>query len=300
MILTSKFLPCRSFPICNLLRNTMEKGTLTPSRIVFLSKTAIDGCIQKRVVQTAGMIGLCIVLFFSVPMAFGQDTGKIKLAAFDYQPFFYQESNEIHGLGVDLGNELFRRLHLETELTLYPLKRALEYMKDGTVDAIMILVKTPERERFLVYSEPLVPAKGYIWSAADRQGGPVNFERLEDLRPYKIGVTVGYSYGGPMDAFLKSINTDAAPQEYLSFKKLMAHRVDIVPATDIIAGSMIKKHPEFHGKFAHSSKPFHEADYYMGIGKKSGLAQMVPLLNKTITEMKAEGFVDKIIKKYTE
>lgn len=103
-----------------------------------------------------------------------------------------------------------------------------------------------------------------------------------------------------MDEFLKTMNTEAAPQEHLSFKKLMAHRVDIVPATEIIAKSMIKKHPEFHGKFVHSNKPFHEAEYYMGIGKKSRLAQMVPLINKKVADMKADGFVDAVIKKYTE
>jgi len=102
------------------------------------------------------------------------------------------------------------------------------------------------------------------------------------------------------DPTLATRTTDSAPQEYLSFKKLMAHRVDIVPATDIIAKHMIKKHPEFHGKFVRSNRSFHEAEYYMGIGKKSCLAQMVPLINKTITDMKTEGFIDTVIKKYTE
>lgn len=267
---------------------------------VFFIKISIGIYLRKHVAQITGTMCACFVLCFFAPTAFCQDTGKITLAAFNYPPFFLQESNEIKGIGVDLANELFRRIHLEIELTMYPLKRALLYINNGMVDGIMIIIKTPEREKYLIYSEPVVPGSGYIWSAADRKGGPVNFERLEDLKPYKTGVTVGYSYGEAMDELLKSMDTDSAPKEYYSFKKLMLHRIDIIPATAIVAKSMIKSHPEFHGKFIHSTKAFLNSNYYMGIGKKSRLAQMIPLINQTIADMKSEGFIDQVIKKYTE
>ena len=278
----------------------MEKNKLNSSRSCFLMNVGI--CIGLRRHNFPGIGVVCVSLFlcFLASTAICQDTGKIKLGAFDYPPFYRMESNTIHGIGVDLGNELFKRLHLETELTLYPLKRALIYMEKGLVDGIMILVKTSEREQYMIYSEPMIPANGYIWSAADREDGPVNFESLEDLRPYKIGVTIGYSYGPPMDEFLKSMSTDSAPEEYQSFKKLMAHRLDIVPATSIIVKSMIKNHPEFHGKFVQSKQSFHESFYYMGISGKSRLTQMMPLINKIIADMKAEGVIDRIVKRYTE
>jgi polar amino acid transport system substrate-binding protein len=248
----------------------------------------------------AGMVCVFIFLCFSAPSAFSLDTGIIKLAGFDYPPFFSQGINEIHGIGADLGKELFRRIGLETELTLYPLQRALNYMKKGTVDAVISIIRTPEREQYLIYTIPLIPGKGYIWSAADRKGGPINFEGLGDLRPYKVGVTVGYSYGGPMDELLKSMNTDSATREYYSFKKLMAHRIDIIPATDIVVQSMVKNHPEFIGKFSHSDKPFLESEYYMGISKKSRLVRMIPQINEALTAMKNENFMDRVVSKYTD
>ena len=282
-----------------MLKSEMGNA-LTLNLSGFLNPASIGVCVAKRIGQIIGTVCVFLVLGFSAQTVFCQDTGKIKLAGFDYPPFFSKESNGIHGIGADLGNELFRRLHFETELAMFPLKRALNYIKDGAVDGIMILVKSSGREQYLIYSEPLVTAVGYIWSLADRDGGPVNFERFEDLRPYRIGVTVGYSYGDPMDEFLRSMDTDSAPKEILSFKKLLLRRIDIVPATSIIINGMIKTHPEFRGKFVHSKKPLHVSEYFMGVSKKSRLARMIPRINRVITEMRAEGFIDEVVKKYTE
>ena len=273
---------------------------MSPKWSDFLMKAGIGDLIHRHFMPIIGTVCTTLVLGFCTSAVFCQENEKIKLGAFDYPPFYLKETNKIQGIGVDLGNELFKRLHLETEQAMYPLKRALIYMEKGFVDGVMILVKTSEREQYLIYSEPLIPANGYIWSAADREGGPIHFEGLEDLRPYKIGITIGYSYGPSMDEFLKSTGTDAAHEEYYSFRKLLAHRVDVVPATAIIAKSMIKRHPEFHGKFVQSNRSFHESSYYMGISKKSRLAQMMPLINKTIADMKAEGVITEIIKRYTE
>lgn len=278
----------------------MEKNELSPKWSDSLMKVGICDLIHKHLIPIIGAVCTTLVLCFGTSAVFCQENEKIKLGAFDYPPFYVKETNKIQGIGVDLGNELFKRLHLETEQAMYPLKRALIYMEKGFVDGTMILVKTSEREQYILYSDPIVPANGYIWSAADREGGPIHFERLEDLRPYKIGATIGYSYGPSMDEFLKSTVTDSAPEEYYSFKKLMAHRVDIVPATAIITKSMIKRHPEFHGKFVQSKQSFHESSYYMGVSRKSRLAQMMPLINKTIADMKAEGVINGIIEKYTE
>jgi polar amino acid transport system substrate-binding protein len=239
---------------------------------------------------------ICLFLI-SPPFAFSQD---MRLGAFDYPPFYSEENGEIQGIAVELINELFGRMNIKTQLSMYPIKRALKYMKDRKTDGMMILIKTAEREEYLHYTDPIITVRGLIWSAADRKGGAVNFNRLEDLKSYKIGVTLGYSYGQEFDNILKTMNVHTASTDYDNYKKLLAHKIDIFPGNEIVAKGLFKKYPEFQGKFVHSDKSFIEWVLHMGISKKSQFVPMIPRINAVLADLKNEGFIDKTVKNYLE
>ncbi len=249
---------------------------------------------------TSGMISFCLILFFSVSSAVCQDMVKIQLAAFDYPPFYSEENGEINGIAVELISELFGRMNIETELKMYPLKRALKYLKAGKADGLMILIKTSEREEYLHYTDPIITVRGLIWSAADRKGGAVNFNTLEDLRSYKIGVTLGYSYGQKFDNILKTMKVDIATRDYSNYSKLMKHRIEIFPGNEIVAKGLFKKYPKLKGKFVHSDKSFIKWILHMGISKKSRFVPMIPAINKVLADLKKEAFIDKSVRKHTE
>ncbi len=99
---------------------------------------------------------------------------------------------------------------------------------------------------------------------------------------------------------MKTVNIDPAPTEYQTFRKLLFHRVELVPATSIVAKNLIKIHPEFSGKFVHSDNAFLESNSFIGISKKSPLAKMMPRGNQAIADMKAEGVITSVITAYTE
>ncbi len=244
----------------------------------------------------AMMTGVCLLLF---PIsASGQDL--FQLAAFEYPPFYWEENGEIKGIAVDLIDELSKRMDIKTSLSIYPLKRALYYMEHGEMDGIMILIQTPERERYLNYTDPVITVRGLIWSAADRKGGAVEFEKLEDLKSYKIGVTRGYSYGEQLDAILKTMQADVSAKDINNYRKLLRDRIDIFPGNEIVAKGLFKRHPELQGKFVHSEKSFVEWDLCMGISKKSELVSRIPEINEVLADFKAEGFIRKTVEKYTE
>ncbi len=243
---------------------------------------------------------ILFLLFLSVP-AFGENIGEIKLVAFDYPPFYFEEDGKIQGIAPELLRELFGRMNIKTELTMYPLKRALFNLENGTEDALMILIKTAEREAYLHYTAPVIKVRGLIWSAADRKGGAVEFEKLEDLRHYTTGVTLGYSYGKEFDSILKTMkNIDSAPTDLQNYRKLLAHRIDIFPGNEIVAKGLFKKNSDLQGKLIHSQKAFIEWELNMGISKKSRLASLIPEINKILSDLKNEGVIDRAVRKYTE
>ena len=281
-------------------RNNIMKKKPCWNRVELWKNVGTGKTFHTPIRLTISIICCVVLLFLSVPSIFCQETKKIQLAAFDYPPFYSEENDEIYGIAVDLIHELFERMNMETELKMYPLTRALSYLKDGTTDGLMILIKTAEREGYLLYTDPVITVRGLIWSAADRKGGAVNFNRLEDLTSYKIGITRGYSYGQEFDNLLKTLHVDVVNTDYTNYKKLMAHRIDIFPGNEIVAKSLFKKYPEFKGKFVHSDNSFIEWSLHMGIGKHSRLVSMIPAINKILGDLKTEGFIDKIVKKYTE
>ncbi len=153
-----------------------------------------------------------------------------------YPPFYYEEVNSINGIGVDLADELFRRMNIKAVYKKYPLKRALQSLKTGSADGMMILIKTNERENNLKYTLPVYTARGVLWSSANK--APVDFKDFSDLDRYKIGITRGYSYGEKFDAYLKTADTDLANSDYQNYRKLLAGRIDIFPGNEIVAGGL--------------------------------------------------------------
>ena len=255
---------------------------------------------MNKLLQRLTKICLVIVLAISCPISLEAEPDCIKFAAFEYPPFYINKRNKISGIAVDLIKELCLRINVEAKLELYPLKRALVLLKDGSCDGIMILIKTSERAKYLRYTDSIINVRGLIWAAADREGGVINFDRLEDLKDYRIGVTLGYSYGQKLDNLLKTMKVDPAHRDYNNYKKLMAHRIDIFPGNEIVAKGLFKMYPEFKDKFVASDKSFIEWELHMAINKKSRFISLVPQINKIFADFKREGLVDKIIRKYTE
>lgn len=234
----------------------------------------------------------------AVPPVF--DKPVVSLAAFNYPPFYYQTENGVTGIAVDIIHELFERMEMEVEIDMFPLRRALQHLKGGSKDGIMILIKNPSRQEYIDYTDPVMTVRGLLWSAADRPDGRINFEQLSELRRYKIGVTRGYSYGTSFDKLLERMDVETANSDLINFRKLLAHRLDVFPCNEIVAKGLFKLHPDIAGKAVPSEDAFIEWILHMGISKKSSLRNWIPELNRILRELKDEGFIGRAIGKYTQ
>jgi len=173
-------------------------------------------------------------------------------------------------------------------------------LKSGVADATMVLIETPARLEFLHFTEPILTVRGLIWSASKRHKRPIDFEKLEDLKRYKVGLTRGYSYGPEFDKLLETMNTDTANSDLLNYIKLIEGRIDIFPANEIVARGIFKQRPELGEKLFHSKNAFIKWVLRIAISKKSTLASRLPEINEALAEIKKEGVIDKLVKKYTQ
>jgi len=222
----------------------------------------------------------------------------VRLAAFDYPPFYFQENDEVTGIAVDLIRELFSRLGRDVVVDMLPLKRALTYVEAGSRDGIMILIKTPERQEYMEYTESVMTVRGLLWTAADAPGNKVGSEFFRDLQSRKIGVTRGYSYGTDFDEMLQGMDVNVANSDLSNFRMLVSPRIDVFPCNEIVAGGIFKRHPELAGEVVPSEQAFVEWVLHMGVGKASPLKDSIPAINAALAAMRKEGLIDAIVKKY--
>lgn len=246
------------------------------------------------------LVGVSLMLSLLVSVAWSQEQKTIALVGFKYPPFYQDQGDAVEGIAIDIAHALFARLDLTPVIEVYPLKRTLMLLEQGRADGTMTLIKTPERSEYLHFTDPVMTVRGLIWSAAGRGGGAVTFDTLEELRPYRVGVTQGYSYGHEFDEILKTMDVEVANTDYQSYLMLLSRRTDIVPGNEIVAKGLFKKHPELRGKFVHSEKSFIEWDLRIAMSKKSPYAPLVPQINAVLADMKREGLIDEIVNRYTQ
>jgi polar amino acid transport system substrate-binding protein len=246
---------------------------------------------------------LCFACILFLPVAFvstawGQGAEDLKIVGFDYPPFYQERGGAMEGIAVELAQELFSRLKVEFTFSVFPLKRALSLLENGQADCTMILIRTSQRLKYLHFTEPIMRARGLIWSAADRKGSVVNYETLEDLKQYKIGVTLGYSYGPEFDRMLKTMNVDIANSDYSNLLKVLEHRIDIFPGNEFVVEGIMEKYPELRAKLVRSDKAFFEWDLRIAISRKSQYSSMLPEIEGVLSDLKRDGVVSKIVGSY--
>ena len=89
---------------------------------------------------------------------------------------------------------LCRHLNCQLKADLFPWNRVLIYMKTGAYDITFPIQHKPEREAFLVFSDVILEDRVFVWHLKDRKDALHDWQTIEDLKPFTIGIVAGYTY----------------------------------------------------------------------------------------------------------
>ncbi|WDP89624.1 MAG: amino acid ABC transporter substrate-binding protein [Desulfobacter sp.] len=198
------------------------------------------------------------------------------------------------GIAVDLTREIFRRIGLVPRLELYPWQRVLKMAETGKVDGIMLLMRTKEREAFLVYTDKLFTNMDRVFSNRKSHSTPVR--TLEDLSDFRLGYVLGYVYGDKVDNLLAKLaeKAFAAYTSEENLRYLVDGRVDFIIESRNVVQGILSLHPEWAGRIHEMDIEMETYDYYMGISRKSKYASRIKDLNSAIAQMKSDGTMDRL------
>ena len=108
----------------------------------------------------------------------------------DWPPFNFNEDGVSQGLSIDVMNLLAKKAGLQVEYVSGPSwSEFLEMMKSGDLDVMLNIVKTPDRQTYMLYTRPYVDNPNTILSRRDTP-----YDSLEQLFGKTISVPKGFFY----------------------------------------------------------------------------------------------------------
>ncbi|WP_282608061.1 ABC transporter substrate-binding protein [Pelagibius sp. Alg239-R121] len=214
-----------------------------------------------------------------------------------YTPNAYGIAEE--GLSLELMEAIFSQLNLEVEVELVPQRRMLQYMRLGTKDAVTVITKSPERLRYLEYTDPIISTdRGLIYYLSDRKE-PFEWRRYRDLQGLRIGAVSGHNYGVEFNQAVEEFDLDMVEvgRVVQNFDMLLAGRIDIFLAAESTANEFLSN-TKYNGKITSAKKPTREISFHIAFSKKSRAKVLIPRVNGVIQKMRADGSLQAIVDKY--
>ncbi len=212
-----------------------------------------------------------------------------------WAPFIFAQTKDYKGISIDYIKELTKRMNVNLVIKKVPWARSLKMLEYGQLDAVINMVETKERKKYITFTSPnyiQLNIRFYI-----RKNSKVSIENYEDLYRYQVGIVRGSAYYYPFDTDNK-INKYSITTEKQLLLMLAKKRFEVIIGTDPQVeyemneqgySSLIKKAPY---------DPKHKTFIRVGISKKSPYIKELDVINKYTKEIVKEGLIEKYKNKY--
>ncbi len=211
-----------------------------------------------------------------------------------YEPFVFPPDAELKGLDYDVTEAVFRMLQIPVKIKFYPFKRCLYMMRNQEADALIDLVRTEERDTYMVFpGEPLSESSLMIFY---HKGHRPQIETLDDLKSYQFGAQYGSEY--PQELAEVLIKREDVKLMEQNFQKLVSDRIDIMVENQIV-GRYIASRMGILDQIEVLELPkAFPTQYYLGFAKKEGYDHLAVQISQALVQFKQSQAYHDILVKY--
>jgi len=214
-----------------------------------------------------------------------------------YPPYYYNVNSEKpEGVCIDIVEAAAQALNIKIVYKVFPWSKCLKEIEHGRADAMLPLLKTADRERYLYYFEGNALAKeANVFMTL--QGTPIDYSgNLNDLADYKIGFTRNYSYGKAFDS-ANFLIKEPAKNDILLLKKLLSRKQDIIIGNEYV----LKYQAHLLGmsnKIKQVGQPISEDPLYIVFSKPRKRQSLAQKFSNRLKEFKKSEKYNDILEKY--
>jgi len=184
-----------------------------------------------------------LLFFFALFLVTVSFSERIRFVSGDfYPPFVYRDvKGEVVGISVEILKAIEKVSKLRFDIELRPFSEALSLVESGQADMINLIFKTPERERFLLFSKPILRIQSLVWVRKD-----LRVKDFEDLTAFVVGVVEGDAN----ESLLRAKNPSIVFKRYSNFDELVQAvergEIDVFLMEDLTARYYLIKHDLYH------------------------------------------------------
>lgn len=240
-------------------------------------------------------ISLCFFFIF-VKFSMAQTAEMpLRVAYTQWFPYTFEEKGISAGFEIEITRAVFKRMKVAAEYEIFPWQRCLVYLKQGRVDVLISLLKTPERVLYAYFPDEHVSvSKSVFFSTTDNR---IRFNgNLEGLKGYTIGVVMGFSYGQAFDQ-ADYLNREGAVDAAMLINKLLKKRTDLAAENQAVVRAIAQK-MGVTNQIRFLDPPIHMEKLYVGFSKTGNLKQTCRLFSNTLHRFKKTEQYGQILKKY--
>ena len=174
------------------------------------------------------MGAVCAGLFLAASALRAEAPLKVQMAVEEYPPLMGEKPPH-GGILTRIVAEAYAKTGVTLEFHWVPNNRAIAGVMEGGYEGSFGWAHAPERDRKLLYSANMI--YNFRMAFFQRRGEDYSWKKLEDLAPYRIGVTIGNHYSDEFAALQASgrLNIDPASADAFNMKKLASGRIDLFP-----------------------------------------------------------------------
>ena len=217
----------------------------------------------------------------------------------DFAPYVIVDGEEIRGIDVDTIAEAGKRIGIKVQFKVLPwvrLEREIALGAESAVECAFAYTLTPERQAYMDFTS--VPVKLTELVLFARRGSFESFQSFDMLKGKRIGVRRGFKIPATLKALIDKgeVKLEEVNVDLQNFEKLSRGRLDAVLSNHEVGDQTLKNMAV--SNVVALSPPVLVTPTYLVFNKAKNLSALVPLFDKGLKSLVADGTSRKIKARY--
>lgn len=175
-----------------------------------------------------------------------------------------------------------------------PWRRAQEMARSGSIDLLLAIRPTEEREKYLLFTSHRAFANPIV--VFTRHDPSFPYGQWSDLKGRLGGVSIGDSFGHGFDNYLKTeLTVEEAPSAENNFRKLAFGRIDYFVSGYYFSMAILKGGP-LESLIEARQPPVTDGDIGFAFSRKSACSGLAVDMSARLAELDQAGVPERLVK----